>query len=388
VVTAVTSSQLLWYTTRATGIVALVLLTGTVVLGVLTSMRFATVSWPRFAVGDLHRRISLLAVVFLALHVVTTVSDSYAPIGWLSVVVPFTSSYRRLWLGLGTVAVDLLAAVTISSLLRQRINPRTWRALHWLSYASWPLAVVHGLGTGTDPRLRWVIALVVVCVGSVLASIGWRLAVTRRAQVGARVAAGAVSVVAVLTLAAWTATGPLRPGWAARAGTPRSLLGHAQPAAAVVRAGSSPATSSPTTSSPAAASPAAGALPAPPYRASFTGTLAQQSQAGGSVRIEIRARTAGTLSAVLDIVMNGAPDGSGGVVLDQSRATFGSPGAPTQYRGQIVQLDGARIVLGLRDGAASSLDLVVDVTINGSQVSGTFVSATGTGDDGGLGAGQ
>ena len=90
-------------------------------------------------------------MVFVGLHVVTTVSDAFAPIGWLSVVVPFTSPYRRLWLGLGTISVDVLLAVTISSLLRQRINPRTWRALHWLAYASWPLAVVHGLGTGTDP---------------------------------------------------------------------------------------------------------------------------------------------------------------------------------------------------------------------------------------------
>ena len=223
-VAVVTTSQWLWYTTRATGIVALVLLTASVVLGVLTSVRFETRSWPRFTFQDMHRRVSLLAVVFVALHVITTVSDAFAPIGWVSVVIPFTSPYRRLWLGLGTISVDLLLAVTISSLLRQRINPRSWRALHWLAYASWPLAVVHGLGTGTDPHLGWVIILVVACVAAVLIAITWRLVAGWPAHAGARVTAGAASVVAVIALAAWTALGPLRPGWAVRAGTPAALL--------------------------------------------------------------------------------------------------------------------------------------------------------------------
>ena len=186
-----TSSHLLWYTTRATGVVALVLLTGTVVLGVLTSVRFGTTQWPRFALADLHRRVSLLSMVFIALHVVTTVSDSYAPIGWVSAFVPFTSSYRRLWLGLGTVAVDLLLAVTVSSLLRQRISHRAWRALHWLAYASWPVALLHGLGTGTDPHLRWMVLLTIACVAAVLTSIGWRLVSGWPADAGRRVVAGA-----------------------------------------------------------------------------------------------------------------------------------------------------------------------------------------------------
>ena len=223
--TAATSSQLLWYTTRATGIVALVLLSASMVLGLLTTLRVRTRTWPRFTLQDLHRRVSLLAVVFVALHVITTVSDSFAPIGWMSVVVPFTSPYRRLWLGLGTVSVDFLLAVTVSSLLRHRINPRTWRALHWFAYASWPLAVVHGLGTGTDPHLGWVMVLVVGCVIAVLGARRVALAVgVAGASPGAGGGAVFTSIVAVIALVAWTANGPLRPGWAARAGTPRALL--------------------------------------------------------------------------------------------------------------------------------------------------------------------
>ncbi|MGD0320710.1 MAG: ferric reductase-like transmembrane domain-containing protein [Acidimicrobiales bacterium] len=248
-----TSSHLLWYTTRATGVVALVLLTGTVVLGVLTSVRFGTTQWPRFALADLHRRVSLLSMVFIALHVVTTVSDSYAPIGWVSAFVPFTSSYRRLWLGLGTVAVDLLLAVTVSSLLRQRISHRAWRALHWLAYASWPVALLHGLGTGTDPHLRWMVLLTIACVAAVLTSIGWRLVSGWPADAGRRVVAGAGSVLAVIAIAVWAASGPLRPGWASKAGTPASLLGGSQGATTT-----SPVTQTPSGTSAGEGSPSVG----------------------------------------------------------------------------------------------------------------------------------
>jgi predicted ferric reductase len=174
-----TSSQLLWYATRSTGIVAFVLLTAVVVLGVLTTVRAETVRWPRFAVQDLHRRISLLTMVFIGAHVLTTVTDAYAPIGWVSIVVPFSSPYRRFWLGLGTAAVDLLLAVIISSLLRGAISHRMWRALHWLAYAAWPLALVHAVGTGTDHRLGWAQLLGVACMAAVLGAVAVRLVIGR-----------------------------------------------------------------------------------------------------------------------------------------------------------------------------------------------------------------
>jgi DMSO/TMAO reductase YedYZ heme-binding membrane subunit len=372
-VTAATSSQLLWYTTRATGIVALVLLSASVVLGLLTTLRVRTRTWPRFTLQDLHRRVSLLAVVFVALHVITTVSDSYAPIGWISVVVPFTSAYRRLWLGLGTVSVDLLLAITVSSLLRHRINPRTWRALHWLAYASWPLAVVHGLGTGTDPHLRWVILLVVGCVTAVLAALAWRLLTGWPARAAVRVAAGVTSAVAVIALVAWTANGPLRPGWAARAGTPRALLVGAQKAGAAVPVPSSP--TPPTTS--------AASLPPPPYQSAFEGTINQQTLSNATVRVEIKGATSGTLAASIDIVIVGAPDGSGGVAMQQGQATFGPTGSPAQYRGEIVGLEGSRVLLSLSDQVGSRLDLQVDLVQSGSRVTGELKSLRSPRGEGG-----
>ena len=169
------NSTFLWYTTRATGIVSLILLTLTMVLGLVTTGRARARNWPGFAQQEIHRRISILAVVFLAIHVVTSILDTYVHIGWPAIVVPFTSPYSRFWVGLGTVALDLMLAVFVSSLLRAHISPGTWRGIHWLAYACWPIALAHTFGMGTDSRERWVIALGALCVLSVGLALIWRL---------------------------------------------------------------------------------------------------------------------------------------------------------------------------------------------------------------------
>ena len=171
---AVTSTSV-WYTMRATGIVALVLLTATMVLGILTAGRTSSPSWPAFARADLHKRVSLLAMVFLAVHVLTAVLDTYVAVGWSAAIVPFASSYRPLWTGLGTVGVDLMVAVGVSSALRQRISPRTWRGIHWLAYGSWPVAMAHALGMGTDASAWWMAALAALCTAAVAAALTWRI---------------------------------------------------------------------------------------------------------------------------------------------------------------------------------------------------------------------
>ncbi len=145
-----TGPSLYWYLTRSTGAVALLLLSAAVVLGVVDVRRWSTPRWPRFVVDALHRNVALLAMVFLCLHILTSVLDSFAPISLIDAVVPFAGSYRPFWLGLGAVAFDLLIAVTITSLLRQRMGYASWRAIHWLTYASWPIALLHGFGTGSD----------------------------------------------------------------------------------------------------------------------------------------------------------------------------------------------------------------------------------------------
>lgn len=222
---AATAGSPLWYFARSTGMVALVLLTVTVVLGVLTSVRWASPRWPRFVVEYVHRDVTLLVMTFIALHVATVVLDGYAPIGWAAAVVPFSSPYRSLWLGLGAVAFDLLLAVGVTSWLRHRIGFRVWRFVHWFAYGAWAFSVVHGLATGTDTQQAWALLVNAGCVAAVLAAVWWRLAVGwQRDSARIRTAVLGATFVLPLALVGWLRTGPLANGWARRSGTPASVL--------------------------------------------------------------------------------------------------------------------------------------------------------------------
>jgi methionine sulfoxide reductase heme-binding subunit len=169
------STTWLWYATRGAGVVSLVLLTAVVVLGVLTVARFETAGWPRFVTQGLHRNLALTSVAFLGLHVVTAVVDPFTNLGWVAAVVPFSSYYRTFWLGLGTVSMELLGAVLITSLLRPWLGHWTWRIVHWLAYASWPMAVLHTIGTGTDAWSLWLLPINAVCAVAVLTAVLYRV---------------------------------------------------------------------------------------------------------------------------------------------------------------------------------------------------------------------
>jgi DMSO/TMAO reductase YedYZ heme-binding membrane subunit len=165
-----------WYTSRATGIVALLLLTVVLVLGILVNRQGRLPGLPRFAVTDIHRNLSLLSVAFIAVHIVTAVLDTYVHIPLLSAVVPFASGYERLWLALGAISVDLMAAMIVTSLLRGRMNRILWRAIHLLAYACWPLAFVHGIAASKDLQQGWLLLLAVGCALVAGAAAIWRLA--------------------------------------------------------------------------------------------------------------------------------------------------------------------------------------------------------------------
>ncbi len=165
----------LWYATRAAGLVTLLLLTASVLLGVMTAGRFSSDRWPRFLSVGLHRNISLLVLVFLALHVGTTVLDTFVSVPVTAVFVPFVSPYKTFWLGLGTIAADLLLALLATSLLRSRLGHRSWRRVHWLAYACWPIGLAHGLGIGTDRATTWVFGLTVGCAAAVAGAATWRV---------------------------------------------------------------------------------------------------------------------------------------------------------------------------------------------------------------------
>jgi methionine sulfoxide reductase heme-binding subunit len=224
-----------WYLTRASGSVALILLTLTIVIGIAAAGRAQSRRWPRFAVDAQHRSTSLLAFVFLIVHIATALLDSFAPISLPDAIIPFVGAYRPLWLGLGATAFDLLLAVALTSLMRDRIGHRTWRTVHWLAYATWPVAVFHGLGTGSDVEQAWMTVVYVACAATVAAAVLMRIVMGWPDDIAWRL--GGVGMLAgfAVALALWLPSGPLSPGWARRSGTPAQLL---HPPASAPRRGS------------------------------------------------------------------------------------------------------------------------------------------------------
>jgi sulfoxide reductase heme-binding subunit YedZ len=341
-VLAAGSPSAYWYLTRGTGVVALLLLTAGVVLGVLTSTRWSAQRWPRFVVAGLHRNVTLLAVAFVFAHVLTTILDGYAPIGLRDAIVPFISPYRPVWVGFGALALDLLLALIATSLLRARLGYRSWRFVHWLAYASWPVALVHAFGTGSDARSGWFGMLALAAVGAVVVAVVWRVVEARSGPGSIRLAGGLAALAVPAAIGIWVAGGPLQPGWARRAGTPTRLL-----------ASSSGRTAVPTHT-------AAAPLPKVPFSAVLKGTFSESGAgADGLVTVGLRASADSGTKGLLQLTLRGIPLEGGGVQMTGSGVSFGPRQAPTAYSGQIVSLEGSRLVASVSDGSGHALDLTV-----------------------------
>jgi sulfoxide reductase heme-binding subunit YedZ len=168
-------SNALWYLGRGTGVSALVLLTVVFILGIVVRGGRPLPGLPRFAVGALHRTTSLSAVAFMGLHILTLSFDPYAQLRIVDLIFPFIGKYRPFWQGMGTLAAELVVVLTVTSLLRHRLGLRTWRAVHWIAYACWPLALAHAFGNGTDGRSAWMLVILAACLVSVAAAVFWRI---------------------------------------------------------------------------------------------------------------------------------------------------------------------------------------------------------------------
>jgi sulfoxide reductase heme-binding subunit YedZ len=350
----VTSAQALWYLTRGSGVVALLLLTVTTSIGVLTANRWRSERWPRFAVADLHRNLALLALVFIGTHVGTTIADGYAPIGVKDLFIPFLSQYRPVWLGLGALALDLLLAITITSLLRKHIGYRTWRVLHWAAYATWPLALVHGLGSGSDARFGWMAALSFACLGLVLVTVAARL--VRSGSPRLQLAAGALTLAVAIVLVTWYRGGPAKHGWAARAGTPASLLK--------------------TTSASTARHLVSSTTTVRPLR-DFAGRLAgRMSSSGpdgaGDAAIAIAAAVRGSEPGLVRLTLWGTALEGGGLSMSQSRVTFADAASGTNFTGRIVGLEGNHVVADVTSswGSGLRLNMVLQIDANAGTLTG------------------
>jgi sulfoxide reductase heme-binding subunit YedZ len=192
------STQILWFATRGSGIVSLILFSAVACLGLLAVARAQSAAWPRFLTVELHRNLALLSVAFLGLHIVTAILDPFTSLGIAAAVIPLASSYRPVAVALGVISVDLTLAVIITSLLRERIGQRTWRAVHWAAYGAWPLAVAHTITAGSDALAIWMLAITVACVMAVGACLLWRLTAgeTNRSRLDA-VAGGTADPIAI-----------------------------------------------------------------------------------------------------------------------------------------------------------------------------------------------
>jgi len=343
----------LWYLARGSGSVLLVLLTATLVLGVTGALRWRPgMRIPRFVMDGLHRNLALVGVSFLAAHVTTAVLDPFAQIGLVSAVVPLSSNYRPLWVGLGAVALDLLIALVVTSLVRRRLGLRAWRAVHWTAYACWPVAVLHGLGTGTDARSGWFQLLAVACVLAALVAVATRAA--REWPQRPALSAGALGLVAASLVGgmAFALSGPLAPGWARRAGTPDTLLASVRPVARVTVARRD--------------------LPLP-----FSGTLEGTIQRSGgeeSARVDIAATVTGlSRPARVEVRIDGRPVFGGGLAMTASAVSLGTSDQPDLYAGRIVSLQGADIVARLhRPGARPlTLRLALQLAADSAEVTGS-----------------
>jgi len=356
------NAKTLWFVTRGSGVVALILLTCAMLLGVTLGLRARSARWPRFAFADIHRNLTLLAIVFVAIHVVTTIADGYAPISVVAAFVPFTSSYRPIWLGLGAISFDLLLALVVTSLLRHRISARSWRAVHWLAYLTWPVALVHSFGTGSDARFGWLATLGFASLAIVA------LAVLVRAGLGAgpshiRLGAAVAAVAAPVLVFLWYQSGPSQHGWAKRAGTPTTVL----------LKGTRPASSGGNVSlvQPAAAPTS--------FASALSGTEREVQGSDGLVTVRLSLRLRGGPRGAARIDLRGVPSGEG-VSLTASGASFVPATTRSIYTGQVVGLDGQHVVVAVRDGAGHDLRLDFRLSIDGRTHAVTGVVTTGSGD--------
>ncbi len=348
---------LTWDIARIGGFTAYGLMLASVVIGLVLSLRWKSVRYPRFVTNELHRFVTLLALVFTIVHGIAVAVDPFIKLSLPELVIPFASHYRPVWMAFGIVAGDLLLAIYLSERVRARIGYDWWRRFHTLAFVVYVFATIHGLGTGSDARTPWAIAIYVggaILVGSLLAWRLWPTGAVGRLRPALLVGAA----VSVLAIGAWAGTGPLAPGWAAAAG------GAATPAPAAV----------------AVARPAPTATPERielPFQATLKGTANQTDANGGTLVIDAKMSggVAGRFQAKIPLAGD-AQTAPLTLTVDPSGATC---------QGDITSARQGRLggTCSLPDGRVLALSMRVGLDDSGAFV-GT-IQVRGAGEPGGSG---
>lgn len=235
------TSNLLWYIGRGSGITAYLLLTFSVVLGIALSRRWYSAHWPRMVVDELHRWLTTTFYIFVAIHVVTMLLDPFTHFRVIDVTVPFVSTYRPIWLSLGIIATELSIAAGASVWVRKWIGYRTWHVLHLMAYPIFFMSLLHAIGTGSDTKTSWATALYIGSFVLVAGATLWRLIEVPAWRTGVI----ATTLVVAIALVVWGLGGPYASGWAKAAGTPDKLLQAAAKQRGLVTGTPSAATSTP-----------------------------------------------------------------------------------------------------------------------------------------------
>ncbi len=206
-----TVESITWDVARVGGLMAYVLTTASVLIGIALSLKWRSPTWPRFVTNELHRFVTLVGLVFIGIHTLAVALDPFIGFTPLEVLVPFVSHYRPIWVALGIVAAYVAIAVYLSERVRSRIGYDWWRRFHFLAFAVFVLGTLHGLGTGSDTRAAWAVAMYAICGLTVIGALTLRLLPTK-GSAGHPVVA-AIVVLVTVEVALWAAFGPLRPGW-------------------------------------------------------------------------------------------------------------------------------------------------------------------------------
>jgi DMSO/TMAO reductase YedYZ heme-binding membrane subunit len=314
-----------WDTARAGGFAAYILLTLAVTAGLILRNRWQSDRWPRLITNELHGYLSLLGLVFIAVHIAALIVDPFTHFGLKEIVLPFASHYRPLWMGLGIVALYLLLAVWLSTRLRTRIGHRLWRQIHLLAFLVYAAATVHGLGSGSDTRTSWAMGIYGVSVAVVGGLTARRLLVPVTRGDHRRPLGAALAGLAVAGLAAWAFVGPLAAGWGLRAGGARkAVVAVPQTKTTVVNG-------------------VVNGVVKTPFVATFTGrATVSAANDVGLVTVRIHGALRGGTRDHLEILVHGAPLNDGGVSMQASHVTLGA--ATALYTGRIVKLSGLRLV--------------------------------------------
>ena len=360
---AAVSISPLWYISRSAGYIGLVLLGVIGVLGIITAGNLKIAQGTKFIAPELHRSLSLLAIVVLAIHVGAAVADKYSFIGLKDVFIPFMSAYRPIWVGLGAIAVDLGIAVLATSLIRVKMGYRSWKVVHWASYPIFALSVIHGLGSGTDTSL-WFSKFIYLVVGGVLVlAIIARLLAHPDLRIGKKVAFFGTSFLVPLAIVAWAVSGPLASNWPKRAqgGLKQAVLTSAQ-----------------VTTAAAKSKQKITAVTAPPlqlsstYTSDWSGSIDQSpSNAQGEIALRLMGKLAGSPGYLLSVVLIGVPL-DGGVSMTSSLVEIASTSGSVVYKGSVTSLNGTTIVGQVSNASGQTLSFSASVSLgsNGASFSG------------------